>query len=615
MSALRTGHRLPASPDFASAAPSARPQESKLEPGMHVVARSPDFVLRDGTNVVRVRSPFEIYRVERVDGELVRLSAEGREGDACASDLVRADDAAPYFSEQIKAHPQTAYAYLMRSHIRRGELDLANARLDCDQAIRLEPKNPWAYLMRGLIAAEQGDLRFAMADFEKTITLDDNIVEAQVGRASCHLSARDYEKALADSDEATRRDPTYVAAYVLRGRIWNEKRDPQKALHEYDEAVRLSPKSALARAARAEHYGTNQALDKALADANEAVRLDPADVAGVVYLTRARVASRMGDLDRAIADLDTAIENLPRDTDALIERADCFLERDELDKALRDANEAIRLDPKNDDALHVRAEVFLRKGEIAKAMDDLNECIELNPENLGALVTRARVQLKRGELAKALSDVDRALRIDPEDGDALDIRTAILALKHRKKRRPVSDRDAAIAKAVMLLRILFGSNVDPVANAALTAWRTFSGNENLKLRIAKRAAAHVPMTGRCVLTISSDIHSGRRVPMQIGANGLDSPSPEAAPILSIDELHLVVFIIRCARVIAFLQRFVPERYLPPKEDRIPPSLLKRLIRELKKLIPKWKWIPSARKLPRSPAKLGDELFYAITACA
>jgi hypothetical protein len=42
-------------------------------------------------------------------------------------------------------------------------------------------------------------------------------------------------------------------------------------------------------------------------------------------------------------------------------------------------------------------------------------------------------------------------------------------------------------------------------------------------------------------------------------------------------------------------------------------LLKRLIHELKKLIPKWKWLSSARALPRSPAKLGDEFFYAITA--
>ena len=90
-------------------------------------------------------------------------------------------------------------------------------------------------------------------------------------------------------------------------------------------------------------------------------------------------------------------------------------------------------------------------------------------------------------------------------------------------------------------------------------------------------------------------------------------APEPAPILSTDELHSVVFIIRCARAIGFLQRFVPGRYLPPPEDRIPPELLERLIHELKKLIPKWKWTPSARSLPRSPAKLGDEFFYAITA--
>jgi hypothetical protein len=112
----------------------------------------------------------------------------------------------------------------------------------------------------------------------------------------------------------------------------------------------------------------------------------------------------------------------------------------------------------------------------------------------------------------------------------------------------------------------------------------------------------------------------RRVPrnrggtaIQVGANGLEAPAPQAAPILSIDEFRWVVFIIRCARAIAFLQRFVPGKYLPPHEDRVPPSLLKRLIHELKKLIPKWKWMSSARALPRSPAKLGDELFYAITA--
>lgn len=110
-----------------------------------------------------------------------------------------------------------------------------------------------------------------------------------------------------------------------------------------------------------------------------------------------------------------------------------------------------------------------------------------------------------------------------------------------------------------------------------------------------------------------DTRNGGGVAIQVGAGGLASPTPEAAPILSIDEYRTVVFIIRCARAIALLQRVVPAKYLPPREDRIPSPLLKRLIRELKTLLPKWKWMSSARAIPLSPARLGDEFFYAITA--
>lgn len=95
--------------------------------------------------------------------------------------------------------------------------------------------------------------------------------------------------------------------------------------------------------------------------------------------------------------------------------------------------------------------------------------------------------------------------------------------------------------------------------------------------------------------------------------GVEAPSPRATPILSADEFRSVAFILRCARVIALLQRVVPGKYLPPPEDRVPPALLKRLIHELKKLLPRWKWTPSARPLPRSPARLAEEFFYAIAA--
>lgn len=60
----------------------ARAEVPGLEPGMSVVAKSPDFILRNGGKPVALGSPFVIFRVEQVEGDRVRLYTTGREGDA-----------------------------------------------------------------------------------------------------------------------------------------------------------------------------------------------------------------------------------------------------------------------------------------------------------------------------------------------------------------------------------------------------------------------------------------------------------------------------------------------------------------------------------------------------
>ena len=99
----------------------------------------------------------------------------------------------------------------------------------------------------------------------------------------------------------------------------------------------------------------------------------------------------------------------------------------------------------------------------------------------------------------------------------------------------------------------------------------------------------------------------------IRPGGAQTPAHPAATLLSVDELRTVAFVIRCARVIDLLQRIAPGAYLPPPEDRIPAALLGRLIRELKTLLPRWTWTPASQSLPRSPARLGEAIFYALTA--
>jgi hypothetical protein len=97
---------------YCLAAPLSIAQEVKLERGMEVVAKSPGLVVRDGTEVIPLEWPLDTFRVERVDGERVRIRIciDGREGDARASDLVRVDQAEAFFNEQIKANPQAAPA-------------------------------------------------------------------------------------------------------------------------------------------------------------------------------------------------------------------------------------------------------------------------------------------------------------------------------------------------------------------------------------------------------------------------------------------------------------------------------------------------------------------------
>jgi Tetratricopeptide repeat len=234
-------------------APAAGAQQPKLEPGMKVLARSPDFVLRDGDKVVPLGSPFDGYRVERVEGARVRLYNECREGDARATDVVRIEQAEAYFSDQIKANPRAVHGYLMRCVVRASfQHDPAGALADCEEAIRLEPKNPWAYLMRGEIKGQQHDQESAIIDFDQAIRLDERIAYAYVCRAYCILSGRDYARALADLDEAIRLDVKCVAAYALRGAIWQEKGDGEKAIRELNEAIRRAPRSVLAHLARAE---------------------------------------------------------------------------------------------------------------------------------------------------------------------------------------------------------------------------------------------------------------------------------------------------------------------------------------------------------------------------
>ena len=147
--------------------------------------------------------------------------------------------------------------------------------------------------------------------------------------------------------------------------------------------------------------------DRALADLNTAIQLDP--LCATACLCRAKVFGYENQFDRFLADLDEAIRLNPKFATAHAARGLLRTWRVENDKpaaaatdegkskikreeelALADFAEAVRLDPKNSSYYGERGALYVACGEIEKGLADLSEAIRLNPKDVQALTARAR---------------------------------------------------------------------------------------------------------------------------------------------------------------------------------------------------------------------------------
>jgi tetratricopeptide (TPR) repeat protein len=242
-----------------------------------VVQKSAEFRLKmDDEPVERSGKAIEFYRVERTDGLLLWLQAEGQRygGWAKVDEVVPAKQASAFFTEQIHAHPRDAFYHAMRAVIRRDQNKLDDALHDSDEAIRLDPRNALFYGIRGAVWFSRKEMEKAAADYGEAIRLDPKCVVATIGRGAAWRSSRKYDKAIADFSEAIWLDPLAIAAYHERGRSWHAKKEYDKAIIDYDKEIRLDPESAPAYTSRGFAWQAKGRYEKALADFNEAVQLD-----------------------------------------------------------------------------------------------------------------------------------------------------------------------------------------------------------------------------------------------------------------------------------------------------------------------------------------------------
>ena len=141
------------------------------------------------------------------------------------------------------------------------------------------------------------------------------------------------------------------------------------------------------------------------------------------YNNRGVAWKAQGNLDRALADFDRAIQLSPNYATAYFNRGVAWDAKGDLDHALTDYDRAIQINPKYAAAYNNRGNVWDVKGNLEKALTDYDKAIQIDSNYATAYNNRCWVRAIAGQdLLQALADCNAALQIDPRDAASLDSR-------------------------------------------------------------------------------------------------------------------------------------------------------------------------------------------------
>ena len=257
-------------------------------------------------------------------------SADGRASDdSNASASIRAAAATP---APATADPTDAAGFMRRGMASASRGEFAQAITELTDACELQPKDAACRYQRGLAYWHNHNPQLALADFNEALSLAPDDYAAHLARAELQLSQKQAGVA-GDLDAVDRLAPQDADLRLRLAMRYDSIGQYAAAAHQLDlwiqyhpQDVRLSDALGMRCGARG---SANVALHEALADCDRAMheqlaaahsafwRLTHRDAPGPGWLlgNRSLVYLRLGDLDKAIADDDTALGQIDPKSD------------------------------------------------------------------------------------------------------------------------------------------------------------------------------------------------------------------------------------------------------------------------------------------------------------
>ncbi len=163
----------------------------------------------------------------------------------------------------------------------------------------------------------------------------------------------------------------------------------------------------------------------------QALRLDPND--GKSQMGFGMALGAFGDLDRALAELESANRSAPDQLDAYPEVSAIHMQRRQPERALAVLEQSLRLNPHQPRVLAMIATVHCQDlANMDQGIDAFRRAIQLDPDNVYFRVSLGAAYMTQGNLEASREQLQLALRLAPDSVPALLTLARVYMLRQEK---------------------------------------------------------------------------------------------------------------------------------------------------------------------------------------
>ncbi len=237
-----------------------------------------------------------------------------------------------------------------------------------------------------------------------------------------------------------------AALHLLLGRIYERSDQVDLALDTYRrfvEAHPLKPEAVTARNRIARIYVARNKIEEAMTELNTILEDNPKD--GEAHFLRGRLYLAQGKGLDAVGDFRTVVQENPEDAAAHDYLARAHMVNDEKALAMDSWKKAVKLDPSYNEGLQLLLSVLARDKAYEDAVGLLEKVVDQVPDNLLALSRLGDFYLARGDLEKAEETWERLQEKAPESPEGF-VKMSFVHVK----REDAAAAEEALDKALAL---------------------------------------------------------------------------------------------------------------------------------------------------------------------